>query len=153
MRTNLNNNFPIEPNTVKTYHGKAQLQDSISLLAVMPHFHKIAIHFYAFAVSPKSDTIPLLELKKWSFDWQTIYRLNTLLLLPKNTLIYYEVTYDNTAANPANPSNPPEMVWVNKGWSTKNEMMVFGLQYTAYKNGDETQKLNWVDLDANEVIE
>ena len=144
--TNLNDHSSIEPNTIKTYSGNYQLNDSISLLAIMPHMHKIASRFYSFAITPLQDTIPLLELKKWSFDWQTIYRLDSLLPLPKNTIIYYEATFDNTIDNLANPSNPPKKVWVNIGWSIQNEMLVFGLQYTDYKYNDESLKLNWINI-------
>jgi hypothetical protein len=113
----------------------------------MPHMHKLAVSFNSYAVTPNNDTIPLLDLPKWSFEWQTIYRLDTLLVLPKNTVIHYKATFDNTTNNLENPSNPPGTVWVNQGWSTKNEMLIFGIQYTDYLPKDEKFKLKWVSID------
>jgi hypothetical protein len=88
----------------------------------------------------------LLDLPKWSFEWQTIYRLDTLLVLPKNTVIHYNATFDNTTNNLQNPSSPPDTVLVNQGWSTKNEMLIFGIQYTDYLPKDEKFKLKWVSI-------
>lgn len=144
---NLENKGPILPNTTKTYKGKHILNDSISLLALMPHMHKIAVAFNSYAVTPTNDTIELLDLAKWSFEWQTIYRLDTLLVLPPKTVVHFQATFDNTKANLQNPSNPPQTVWVNQGWSIKNEMLIFGLQYVSYQKGDENRPLHWVSLE------
>jgi hypothetical protein len=144
---NLEDKGPILPNTIKTYKGKHILNDSISLLALMPHMHKIAVAFNSYAVTPGNDTIELLDLAKWSFEWQTIYRLDTLLVLPPKTVVHFQATFDNTTANLQNPSNPPQTVWVNQGWSIKNEMLIFGLQYVAYHKGDENKPLHWVSLE------
>jgi hypothetical protein len=144
---NLDDADPILPNTIKTYNGSHILEDTVSVLALMPHMHKLAVSFNSYAVTPNNDTIPLLELPKWSFEWQTIYRLDTLLVLPKNTVIHYKATFDNTTNNLENPSSPPEQVLVNQGWSTKNEMLIFGIQYTDYLPKDEKFKLKWVSID------
>ena len=137
---------PILPNTVKTYQGSYRLNDSISVMSLMPHMHKLAVSFHSYAVTPGHDTIPLLDLEKWSFEWQTIYRLEKMLVLPQHTVIHYKASFDNTANNPENPSNPPEKVWVNQSWSTKNEMLIFGVQYVHYRSGDSGQELKWVSL-------
>ncbi len=144
---NLEDKGPILPNTVKTYHGKHLLKDSTSLLALMPHMHKIAVAFNSYAVTPTNDTLELLNLAKWSFEWQTIYRLNSMLVLPPNTVVHFQATFDNTETNLQNPSNPPQIVWVNQGWSIKNEMLIFGLQYVSYQKGDENHPLHWVSLE------
>lgn len=143
---NLDDKGPILPNTVKIYEGSYRINDSISILSLMPHMHKLAASFHSYAVTPNKDTIPLLDLEKWNFDWQTIYRLESMLVLPPKTIIHYRASFDNTTNNPENPSNPPEKVWVNQSWSTKNEMLIFGLQYVNYRAGDSGKELKWVTL-------
>lgn len=144
--TSLADVSPLMPNEVKTYYGSYKLSNDISLLATMPHMHKLAVRFKAWVTDQNGNEITLLSLKKWNFDWQTIYRYASLLPLKAETIIHYSVTYDNTEQNPFNPSVPPRKVQINKGWSTYDEMMVLGLQYVDFKEGDETQSLKWNEV-------
>jgi hypothetical protein len=69
---------------------------------------------------PDGTVQPLIWIKDWDFNWQGAYRYASPMKLPKGTQLEMEYTYDNSAANPHNPSNPPQEV--KFGEQTTNEM-------------------------------
>ena len=117
----------------------AVLKDSISLISIMPHMHLLGQSFKSYAITPNGNVIPLVNVPKWDFNWQTTYTFNNFILLPKGTVIYAQAEYDNTVNNPLNPNNPPKLV--KYGWGSKDEMMNLVIYYVRYKNGDEQIKL------------
>jgi hypothetical protein len=66
-----------------------------------------------------------------------------LLHIPAGYTIHCLGTYDNTADNPTNPNDPPQvMSW---GESTTQEMYITFLQYVSYQPGDENISLPTVN--------
>lgn len=131
--------FVIPANTVKTYtakypSGAATLTYSMSVLATFPHSHKIAtfIENYAYA---GVDTIPLIRINNWNFNWQGYYTFRNLVKVPNGYKLFSRHIYDNTSANPNNPSSPPINVVV--GTSTNDEMLFDSFQWLLYQPGDE----------------
>jgi hypothetical protein len=112
-----------------------QLQDSISLISIMPHMHLLGKTFKSYAITPDGNILPLVNVPHWDFNWQTTYQFSKFTLLPKGTVIYAEATYDNTNDNPLNPYKPARTV--GYGWGSKDEMMNLVLYYVKYKKGDE----------------
>ena len=82
----------------------------VTLHAVYPHAHYLAKDVRAFAVLPDGSERSLIWIRDWDFNWQNAYRYRTPLVLPRGTILRMRYTYDNTAANPRNPSNPPKRV-------------------------------------------
>jgi len=72
--------------------------------------------------------VPLIWIKDWDFNWQGQYRYDSPIKLPKGTEIDMQYTYDNSASNPRNPSNPPQRV--KFGEQTANEMAFAFVQVT-----------------------
>jgi hypothetical protein len=67
-----------------------------------------------------------LRIDDWDFNWQEQYRYAKPLRLPAGTKVEMEFSYDNSAANPRNPSQPPKLVeW---GPGTTDEMAGFHIQ-------------------------
>jgi hypothetical protein len=64
----------------------------------------------------------MVRIGDWDFNWQGGYRYETPVHLPEGTRIDLEYTYDNSARNPRNPSNPPARVQF--GEQTTDEMAV-----------------------------
>jgi hypothetical protein len=62
----------------------------------------------------------MIWIKDWDFNWQGSYRYVTPVKLPKGTRLEMQYVYDNSSANPHNPSNPPREV--KFGEETTNEM-------------------------------
>jgi len=59
--------FIIPPNQVKTFHTQATIEKPISMLSINPHMHLIGKTFWAFALKSNGDTIPLIKINKWNF--------------------------------------------------------------------------------------
>ena len=55
----------VPANEVKTFHTEVTLQSEISILSVNPHMHLLGKTFWAFALGPQKDTIPLIKINKW----------------------------------------------------------------------------------------
>ncbi len=126
----------IPANTIKTFHEKYKITGSdLSLISVFPHMHKVGSAINAFNVSSTGDTTKLIDIPKWSFHWQGFYNFQKLIHVKKSSTFWSEATYDNTTANPDNPSNPPEDV--TAGEHTTQEMMITFFAYAEYQTGDE----------------
>lgn len=124
--------------TVKTFHIQATIPENISLISIVPHMHLIGKKFWAYAVKPNGDTIPLIRIKQWDFRWQYFYKFKTLLKIPKGTTIYVEGEFDNTAENPNNPFSPPKEIREREGsMRTTDEMFQLIVTYVPYQKGDE----------------
>ena len=57
--------------------------------------------------------------------------------------MHVEGTYDNTAANPANPHSPPELVMSTGNMRSDQEMMTLILMYVEREAGDENLVFKW----------
>jgi hypothetical protein len=90
------------------------------LWGITPHAHYLATDMKVNARLPDGSVTPLIWIKDWDFNWQGQYRYQKPIHLPKGTKVELEFTYDNSTANPHNPSRPP--VRVRFGEQTKDEM-------------------------------
>jgi hypothetical protein len=130
--------FLIKADEVKTFYSKyGPLPVDISVLGVLPHMHYLGKTFRAFAITPEGDAIQLIKIDSWDFKWQETYMFKKLLVIPKNSIILMEATFDNTAENPANPTSPPKDV--TYGWNTTSEMLDMVLYFLMYEKGDENK--------------
>jgi len=48
-------------------------QDYAAFLC-LPHAHHICTDMLAYAVTPEGDTLPIIKINKWNFEWQFIYQ-------------------------------------------------------------------------------
>jgi hypothetical protein len=92
----------------------------VEAIAVFPHAHYLAKDMKVDAHLPDGTLVPLIWIQDWDFNWQGAYRYASPVKLPKGTRLEMQYTYDNSAANPHNPSNPPQEV--KFGEQTTNEM-------------------------------
>jgi len=128
-------NFFFLANTVKEIRGSKNVANDISLISVYPHCHYLGQSWEMFAVTPEADTINLIEIKEWDFNWQGAYTFDRMKKIPAGSVIYANAIYDNTVDNPYNPSNPPRFsTW---GEGTTDEMYLVGVNYVDYQEGDE----------------
>ena len=96
------------------------LRAEANIFGVFPHMHLIGRSVRAEATLPDASKIALISILDWDFNWQYYYRYAEPLRLPAGTRIDVRWTYDNSAANPANPSVPPRRV--TYGEQTADEM-------------------------------
>jgi hypothetical protein len=135
----------LHPNKVETFHTQATLNGDVSILSVNPHMHLLGKSFWAFALTPKGDTIPLIKINKWDFRWQYYYTYRHPVIIKAGTTIHVYGTYDNTAKNPNNPNRPPKVVTQGEGvrsMQTTEEMFQFIFTYLPYQKGDEKMDLS-----------
>lgn len=127
--------FYIPPDVVRTFSLNVKTTEDKSLLYVWPHMHLLGKEFKAYAIRPDKDTIPLVYLPDWDFNWQEIYWFPKMVKIPKGSTLHIEGTYDNTINNPYNPHLPPQLVM--EAMNTKDEMMTMVLVTLPYQAGDE----------------
>ena len=132
--------FFILPNQVKQFHGSYIVQQDVSLLSVYPHAHLLGKSWEVFAVPPQGDTINIIKIDDWDFNWQGNYIFDKMKKIPTGSTIHFYTTYDNTTNNPNNPSNPP--AYVSWGEGTTDEMFVAFFEWVPYQPGDENIVLN-----------
>lgn len=126
------------PNQVRTFSlTLSNPGEDFSVMYVWPHMHLLGKKYTAFAISPKGDTIRLVNIPDWDFRWQEIYRFKKLVPVPRGSRLVINGTYDNTANNPFNPFNPPRMVYSTGNMETINEMLTLLMVFLPYKPGDE----------------
>ncbi|MFM2305485.1 MAG: hypothetical protein RLZZ367_154 [Bacteroidota bacterium] len=130
-----NGPFVIPANQVKEFHGTYTLPEEASLISTMPHMHKLGTHWKIYAVKPNGDTVPLVKIDSWDFNWQSNFDFKHMIHLPQGTVIHAYAGYDNTPNNINNPNDPPQQI----GWgeNTSDEMYWLPLQWVSYQAGDE----------------
>jgi hypothetical protein len=146
-------NLNIPANTIKKFtasypNGAATLPYNLSMFGAFPHSHKLATNITNFAYKGK-DTIPLIKINNWDFNWQGYYFYRKLIKVPVGYKLFSTHTYDNTSANPYNPSSPPQNVLA--GFNTKDEMLFDSYQFLNYQAGDENINIDSI-LSADPLV-
>ena len=128
--------FFLPANQERTFHGTMDVAADLSLLSVAPHCHLIGVYWEVYATSPNNqDTIPLISIPSWDFNWQGFFTFPTLTKIPAGYTLHGIASYDNTSANPFNPNDPPQNVTFGEG--TTDEMFFVFFDYVLYEEGDE----------------
>jgi hypothetical protein len=110
----------------------------VKAFGISAHAHYIGKEFTMKATLPDGKVKTLLHIPDWDFGWQEQYRFQDYYDLPKGTKLNAKITYDNTAENPHNPTDPPRRVrW---GKESTDEMGSITLQVVAAKE-DEFPRL------------
>ena len=87
-----------------------RLPVALDLLSIYPHAHYLGREVRATATLPDGTERTLLRIDDWDFNWQDEYRYRTPVHLPAGTRVELSYVYDNSAANPRNPHDPPQRV-------------------------------------------
>ncbi len=139
---------PVEPDMVilpdqqKKVFSKFTIGEDISVLTINPHMHLLGKSFKAYAIKPGGDTIRLISIPKWDFNWQYFYTFKKMVKIPAHSTIYAEGVYDNTRQNLNNPFSPPQIITDQNGsMKATDEMFQFIVSYLKYKEGDENVSL------------
>jgi mono/diheme cytochrome c family protein len=96
------------------------LPTQLTLVGVFPHMHLLGQSMKVMATYPNGHVEPLIWIKDWDYRWQGEYRYENPLTLPAGTKVTLDAVYDNSDANPSNPSSPPKRV--RFGEQTTDEM-------------------------------
>jgi len=97
------------------------LREDSKLVTLLPHMHLRGKAFEMRAVYPTGETEVLLNVPRYDFNWQLIYRPVTQKALPKGTKIECTAIFDNSANNKHNPDPSKEVRFGEQSWE---EMMI-----------------------------
>jgi hypothetical protein len=100
--------------------GFVTLPRDVDLIGITPHAHYLATDMKIDAHLPDGTTKALIWIKDWDFNWQGQYSYKEAVHLPEGTRIELEYVYNNSEANPHNPSHPALPVKYGEG--TRDEM-------------------------------
>ncbi len=132
----------LEPGMKRMFYSEYTLPQKLSIVTINPHMHKLGVSFLAYAIQPNGDTIPLIRIPKWDFNWQFFYTFQTPVILEKGSIIRMEGFFDNSVDNPNNPFHPPQKVSERAGsMRTSDEMFQFIISALVYQKGDENKSL------------
>jgi len=82
----------------------------VEAVSIYPHAHYLGKEMRGTATLPDGSQKDLLSIRQWDFRWQDRYRYRSPVFLPHGTRLSMRFTYDNSAANPNNRSQPPQRV-------------------------------------------
>ncbi len=111
-----------------------KLPIDVEIHAVYPHAHYLAKSMEGRATLPDGTERWLIRIDDWDFNWQDVYRVREPYLLPAGTTLSMRFTYDNSAGNPRNPSDPPRRV--RAGNRSADEMAHLQLQVRPRRAAD-----------------
>jgi hypothetical protein len=125
--------FILPPNQITEITGSfGPTSQDYSFMSVFPHMHLLGKDMQCIAVTPTNDTINLIRINNWDFEWQGFYFYKTFIKIPAGSMIYAEGNYDNTVS-----ATNPNPVTVQSGLNTEDEMFIFIFQFLPYQLGDE----------------
>jgi hypothetical protein len=108
------------------YPPSGGLPVDISLISIVPHMHEIGQDIKVYGIDPSLDTLKLIDIPDWDFEWQGFYYYKYIQKAVAGTTLYAEGNHNNTT-----------MDTVFAGQFTTDEMFVVIMQYMAYQTGDE----------------
>ncbi len=97
-----------------------ELPVDVYVVSVYPHAHYLGKRVQGYAELPNGTKKWLVRVDDWNFDWQDQYRFAEPLALPAGSTLVMDWSFDNSAANPHNPTSPP--VDVSFGQQSTDEM-------------------------------
>ena len=130
----VNYQFALPPNQITEVTADFEVSSDISLIQFLPHSHLLGKTWEIFATTP-TETLPLIKINNWNFDWQFWYSPEYMIHLPTGTVVHASCIYDNTSDNPNNPNDPPQ--WTFWGDGTTDEMFFVPFRFVDYEPGDE----------------
>lgn len=129
------NTFAIPPGAKDyTKTSTRTIQRDMIIYDIMPHSHVRGKSARMTAVYPDGKSEILLNVPRWDFNWQTGYVLKEPKTIPKGTKLVWDMTWDNSKQNPANPDPTQTIKWGDQTWE---EM---GLGFFRYRWVDEGEK-------------
>jgi len=111
----------VPPNT-KAYTVSVEhvFERAVVLYSLMPHAHLRGKAAKFTARYPDGREEVLLSVPKYDFNWQTSYMLKSPKVLPEGTRVVFDMTWDNSAQNPANPDPNRSVTWGEQTWDEMN---------------------------------
>jgi peroxiredoxin/mono/diheme cytochrome c family protein len=94
--------------------------------AFMPHMHVRGKSCRYEMTPPGGESVTLLHVPRYDFNWQLRYELAEPLQLSRGTVLRFTARFDNSDRNPANPDPTKTVRW---GQQTYDEMLLGYVEY------------------------
>jgi len=111
----------------------------VELFTLLPHMHVRGKDMKYDVIYPDGKRETVLFVPNYNFNWQTLYKLEKPLVLPKGTKMIVTAHYDNSEKNKYNP-DPTKTV--RFGDPTYDEMMVGYFDYVTNARPRNTAKID-----------
>jgi hypothetical protein len=98
----------------------------VRMLTYMPHMHLRGKDMRYDLIYPDGHKEMLLDVPRFSFNWQTVYKLKQPLDIPKGSKLIVTAHFDNSERNKFNPDPTKDVRW---GDPTYDEMMIGWIDY------------------------
>ena len=116
----------------------------VKLISLQPHMHLRGKAMEIRARYPDGRVETLLDVPRYSFNWQTTYFLEKPNLLPAGSSIESTAVFDNSPNNPYNPDPKKTVKWGDQSW----EEMHIGFMEIAFDAGVDPETV--IDAAAKE---
>ena len=101
-------------------------KENVRIIHFFPHMHLRGKDFVFEAVGPDGKKEVLLSVPKYDFNWQSIYRAEKAVAMPKGSKLRCVGHFDNSKKNPSNPDPTQRVYWGDQTWQ---EMLVGWVDY------------------------
>ena len=99
---------------------------AVRAFSTSAHAHYLGKTLTLTATLPDGTSRTLLGIGDWDLNWQGQYQFEDYVDLPAGTRLDATITYDNSAANPRNPSASPTRVrWGRQSTDEMGSMSLF----------------------------
>ncbi len=116
-----NQDFVIPPGDANYEgHETVTFNSDVTLVYLEPHMHMRGKDMQIDFTYPSGERETMLKVDHYSYLWQTIYREEKPLLVPKGTRVDVTAHWDNSANNPLNPDPTATVGFGIQSW---NEML------------------------------
>ena len=105
--------------------AELRLPYDVQVLSFLPHMH-LRGKAARYEAMTESGQKTLLEVPRYDFNWQLLYRLAEPLTLHRGNTIRFTGWFDNSSKNPANPDPNRNVRW---GQQTEDEMHLGYVEY------------------------
>lgn len=109
----------------------------VKLISLQPHMHLRGKAMEIRARYPDGRVETLLDVPRYSFNWQTTYFLKEPKLLPAGCTIESTAAFDNSPNNPYNPDPDRNVRWGDQSW----EEMHIGFMEIAFDAKMNAEKI------------
>jgi peroxiredoxin len=106
-------------------------RESGGILGFMPHMHLRGKDFLYELVYPDGKKETLLSVPRYNFNWQSVYRFDQPVRVPKGTKVHCVAHFDNSEKNLNNPDPKKTVTWGDQTWQ---EMMIGWIDFTYDKD-------------------
>ena len=90
--------------------------DDALVLSFMPHMHLRGVSARYELTRPDGSTETLLSVPDYDFNWQSVYRFEKPLQIPKGSKLTWIGQWDNSEDNPRNPDPTKSVHWGLQTW-------------------------------------